>query len=130
VANVFTQTIQAGEMTSDDNDGIRNPNGDDYSSDDDYVDDDDLHEHGDDDEDDDDDNSIESDSLCRSEIIIELPASFLQYLKLSDELWVTSVATESFQSDIENLIVALQSNRSLTTIIIYVDILAAIGVSD
>jgi hypothetical protein len=51
-------------------------------------------------------------------------------LDLSDELWASSVAMESFQSDVENIIVALQSNRSLYTINISKNILAAIGESD
>jgi hypothetical protein len=113
-------------MSWDYNDGIRNPNGDDYSSEDD-DDDDDLYEHGDDD---DDEELIETESLRRSDIISELHASSLQHLELLAELWVTSVATESFQSGVENLILALQSNRSLTTIAISGEVLAAIGESN
>jgi hypothetical protein len=51
-------------------------------------------------------------------------------LDLSDKLWATSAAMESFPHDLENIIVALQLNRSLETISISGEILAAIEESD
>ena len=63
----------------------------------------------------------ESNSLRRRNFINDLHASFIQYLVLSDELWGT---------DLENLIVALQSNRSLQRIYICGRFLAAIRESD
>jgi hypothetical protein len=72
---------------------------------------------------------MNSDSLRRSNIINGLHASSLQHLILSNELWASSVTMESFQPDLENLIVALQSNRSLKVIDISCGVLAAIGES-
>jgi hypothetical protein len=72
----------------------------------------------------------ESDSLRRRNIINGLHASSLQYLVLSNDLWASSVTMESFQPDLENIIVALQSNRSLEKISIRWDVLIAIGESD
>jgi hypothetical protein len=66
----------------------------------------------------------------RRHIISELHASYLRDLDLTNDLWRSSVTMESLQLDVENLIVALQSNRSLETISISRDILAAIGESD
>jgi hypothetical protein len=63
-------------------------------------------------------------------MISGLHASSLEYLNLSDELWGSSVTMEPFQPDLENIIVALQSNRSLKTIGISDVVLAAIGESD
>jgi hypothetical protein len=63
-------------------------------------------------------------------MISGLHASSLEYLNLSDELWGSSVTMEPFQPDLENIIVALQSNRSLKTIRISGGVLAAIGESD
>jgi hypothetical protein len=88
-----------------------------------------AYDHADDDEDDDDE-SIESVALHRRNIINGLHASSLQHLSFSDELWESSVTMESFQPDGENIIVALQSNRSLETIVISGEVLAAIGESD
>jgi hypothetical protein len=123
--NVFTQTLQAREMSGYDHENW-NPN---YSSDedDDSSDEDDSYEE---DESSDDEESIESDSIRRGNIISGLHASSLQHLKLSDELWESSVPMESLQPDLENLLVALQSNRSLEEIRIRRDFLAAIGESD
>jgi hypothetical protein len=76
---------------------------------------------------------MSSDSLRRREIISELHASCLWHLNLSDDgwaPWASSVTMGSFQLDLENVIVALQSNCSLQTIGISKDILAAIGESD
>jgi hypothetical protein len=79
---------------------------------------------------DDDEESIESDSSyhCRS-IISGLYASCIQYLDLSDEVWESFVTMESFQPDMEKIIVALQSNRSLEKAEITWEVLAAIGES-
>jgi hypothetical protein len=79
---------------------------------------------------DDGDESIESDSLQRRNIISYLHASSLWDLRLSVDLWESSVTTESFQPDVENIILALQSNRSLETIDISGEVLAAIGERD
>jgi hypothetical protein len=80
---------------------------------------------------DDEEEMIESDSLRRRNIISSLQASSLQHLSLTDELWESSVTMESFQpADVESIIVALQSNRSLEMIDFSSDILAAIGESD
>jgi hypothetical protein len=129
---VFTQTVQVREMSWYDNDysnaydsdenyydrvvndnGYRN-NEYGYSDNDDYY----------------DEESVESDSVSRRNIINYLHASCLPDLDLSDELWASSVTMESFQPDMESIIVALQSNRSLQTIGISMDVLAAIGESD
>jgi hypothetical protein len=69
-------------------------------------------------------------SLRGRNIISGLHASSLQYLTLSDELWASSVTLEPFHPDLESIIVALQSNRSLKTIGISGGILRAIGESD
>jgi hypothetical protein len=69
----------------------------------------------------------ESDSLRRWNIINGLHAGSIRELDLSDELWASSVTMEPFQPDLENIIVALQSNRNLKTIRISNDVLAAIG---
>jgi hypothetical protein len=69
----------------------------------------------------------ESDSLRN--IIRGLHESSLRHLYLSDELWA-SFGTMELQRDMENIIVALQSNRSLVTVSISNDVLAAIGESD
>jgi hypothetical protein len=90
---------------------------DDYSGDEDY-------------DDEYDEEAVESDSLRRRNIISGLHASSVQYLGLSDELWESPATMESFQPDVENIIVALQSNRSLETIRISRDVLATIGESD
>jgi hypothetical protein len=95
-----------------------------------YVSGDDNSGYGYDLYDDDDEESVESHSAFRrTNIISGLHASSVQYLGLTDELWASSVAVESFQSDVENLIVALQSDRSLETIEINWDVLAAFGES-
>jgi hypothetical protein len=104
--NVSTQPLQAREMTGYDH-ANWNPN---YSSDD--------------------EESIETDSLRRRNIISGLHASSLQVLDLMDELWESSVPMESVQQDLENLLVALQSNRSLVSIFISSKALATIGESD
>jgi hypothetical protein len=111
-------------------DGNWNPDGDDNNYDDGDNENDDYDYGNDDVDEDGEEELIETDSPRRSDIINGLHASSLQHLVLSDEPWVTSVATESFQSDVENLIAALQSNRSLTTIFINGDVLAAIGESN
>jgi hypothetical protein len=73
----------------------------------------------------------EWDSLRRRNIITGLHTSSLQHLNLSDDLlWTSYVTMESFQPDLENIIVALQSNRSLKKISISWDVLIAIGESD
>jgi hypothetical protein len=73
----------------------------------------------------------ESDSLRRRNIITGLHASSsLQHLILSNKLWASSTTMESFQPDLENIIVALQSNCSLEKISISWDVLIAIGESD
>jgi hypothetical protein len=72
----------------------------------------------------------ESDPVRRRNIINGLHASSLQHLSLSDELWTSSVTMESFQPDMENIIVALQSNRSLETISISRDVLTSLGEID
>jgi hypothetical protein len=69
-------------------------------------------------------------SLHRRNIILGLCRSSLQHVDLSDELWASSVPMESLQSDVENLLVALQSNRSLQTIEISWEALATIKESD
>jgi hypothetical protein len=69
----------------------------------------------------------ESHSLRRWNIINGLNAGSIRELDLSDELWASSVTMEPFQPDLENIIVALQSNRNLKTIRISNDVLAAIG---
>jgi hypothetical protein len=103
-------------------------NEDDYDSEEDDFDfNDENDENEDEDSDDDDSESRESDSLRRRNIISGLHASSLQYLGLAGELWESSVTMESFQPDMENIIVALQSNRSLESIEISREILAAIG---
>jgi hypothetical protein len=56
----------------------------------------------------------------------DLHTSSLEDLILSKELWV-SFGTMELQRDMENIIVALQSNRSLVTVSISNDVLAAIG---
>jgi hypothetical protein len=121
---VFTQTVQTREMSWHGNDS-----GDDggygYESDDGYDAFDDVYNFHDDD--DSDEESIESDTLLRRNIISGLHASSVDYLDLSDELWTSSVTMESFQHDMENIIVALQSNRSLEMINISSDVFAAIG---
>jgi hypothetical protein len=66
-------------------------------------------------------------SLRRRDVISGLHASSVRDLRVWDQLWESS---ESFQPDLENIIVALQSNRSLQTISISRDVLAAIGESD
>jgi hypothetical protein len=77
------------------------------------------------------DDDEESDPVVRRRNIINgLHESYLQHLSLSDELWTSSVAMESFHPDVESIIVALQSNRSLETIKISTDVLAAIGEMD
>jgi hypothetical protein len=70
------------------------------------------------------------DSRRRRNIINDVQTSSLEDLELSGDLWASSVTMEPFQPDLENIIVALQSNRSLETIIISRDFLAAIGESD
>jgi hypothetical protein len=97
----------------------------DYDSDDGY-DGDDVYNF----RDDDDEGSINSDSLRRWNIISSLHASSLQHLRLSDELWESSVTLESFQPDVKNIIIALHSNRSLERIHISRNVLAAIGEID
>jgi hypothetical protein len=77
------------------------------------------------DDDDDDDDSIESDLLHRRNIISGLHASSLWDLELTDKLRATPVTMESLLPDLENVTVALQSNRSLVTISISGGILAA-----
>jgi hypothetical protein len=72
----------------------------------------------------------ESDSLRRSSIITGLHASSLQHLILSNKLWASSATMESFQHDLETIIVALQLNRSLEKISISWDILIAVLESD
>jgi hypothetical protein len=84
----------------------------------------------DDDTDDDDEEWIESESVSRRNIISDLHASCIQNLELSGELWASSVAMELFQPDLENLLVALQSNRSLQAIEISRDFLATIRESN
>jgi hypothetical protein len=69
-------------------------------------------------------------SLRRRNAISGLHASSLEYLDLTVELWASSVTMEPFHPDLENIIVALQSNRSLKTIDISGGILRAIGESD
>jgi hypothetical protein len=66
-------------------------------------------------------------SLHRRNDISGLHESSLEYLNLSDELWPSSVTMAPFQPNLENIIVALQSNRSLVTVSISNDVLAAIG---
>jgi hypothetical protein len=91
---------------------------------------DDGYDLGEDDSDDDEE-SIESDSSYqRRSIISGLHASCIQHLDLSDVVWESFVTMESFQPDMENIIVALQSNRSLETINISTEVLAAIGESE
>jgi hypothetical protein len=72
---------------------------------------------------------MKSDSRRRSKIINGLHASLLQQLFLSKNLWASPVTMESFQPDVESLIVALKSNRSLKVIDISGGVLAAIGES-
>jgi hypothetical protein len=79
---------------------------------------------------DDEEEWIESESLRRRNIISELHASSLQDLDLSDDIWASSVTMESFQPDLENMILELQSNRSLITIRISREFLAAIAETD
>jgi hypothetical protein len=59
-----------------------------------------------------------------------LHASSIQCLELSSSIWLSSVTMKPFQPDLENLIVALQSNRSLRRIDICGGFLAAIEESD
>jgi hypothetical protein len=56
------------------------------------------------------------DSLGRKNIISGLHASSLQHFELTGELWASSGTMEPFQPDLENIIVALQSNSSLNTL--------------
>jgi hypothetical protein len=72
----------------------------------------------------------ESDSLRRNSIITGLHASSLPHLILSNKLWASSATMESFQPDLENMIVALQLNRSLEKISISWDVLIAVGEND
>jgi hypothetical protein len=119
---VSTQTVQVREMSWFDNAG-----GGDYDYYDGWL----GGDYPDDDDDDDDDGeSIEADSARRAYIINGLYASSVEHLDLSDVLWTSSVMMESFQSDVENIIVALQSNRTLKTVDISCEVLAAIGESN
>jgi hypothetical protein len=72
----------------------------------------------------------ELDSLRRVRIISGLNASSVKYLFLSTDIWGSSVTMQPFPPDVENLVVALQSNRSLENISISLDVLVAIGESD
>jgi hypothetical protein len=72
----------------------------------------------------------DDDSFRRRNIISCLHASCIQHLDLSNELWTSSVTMESFQSDIENIIVALQSNQNLAKVDSSWEVLAAIGEND
>jgi hypothetical protein len=85
---------------------------------------------GEDSDEEEDGDATESDSVLRRNIINRLHASSLQYLRLSGEQWTSFPTMASFRPDLENLISALQSNRSLKEIHICDDILALIGESD
>jgi hypothetical protein len=132
--NVLTQTVQIREMNWNEDaseDGYVGSHGDWHAFNDGYDDDGDDYQGdygGDDDVDE--EESIESDSLHRRSIINGLHASSVQHLDLSDRLWRSSVTMESFQPGVENIIVALQSNRSLKTVEISWEVLAAIGEID
>jgi hypothetical protein len=65
------------------------------------------------------------------DVCSRLRLSTIRYLHFSVELWGSSVTSvESFQFGVETIIIALQSNSSLKTIGISMDVLAAIGESD
>jgi hypothetical protein len=130
---LFTQTVQVREMSWYGNDSY---DGDDlsgrYDWDDQRLDgwDDVRDDERFDGRDDSDDDSIESASVRRRNIISCVHASSLYDLKLSGEPWTFFATTESFRPDLENLITALQSNRSLETIAISEEFLTDIGESD
>jgi hypothetical protein len=78
-----------------------------------------------------DDESTESDLVLRRNVIISgLHASSLQELVLFGDLWTSFPTMASFRPDLENLLAALETNRSLKEIHICDDILALIGESD
>jgi hypothetical protein len=78
-----------------------------------------------------DDEPTESDSVLRRNVIIsELHASSLDNLSLASDLWTSFPTMASFRPVLENLLAALESNRSLETIHIGENILAIIGESD
>jgi hypothetical protein len=79
---------------------------------------------------DDDEDYRESASVRRRNIISRVHESSLDNLRLSGELWTSFPTMASFRPDLENLLAALESNRSLETITISKDILAIIGESD
>jgi hypothetical protein len=70
-------------------------------------------------------------TLFLSRVISDLHASSIAALGLEGEIWRTSFPTmASFRPVLENLLVALESNRSLVDISVSKDMLALIGESD